>query len=524
MIKRFTRRAPGWRAGTFAALTAGWVWIAMSNVQTAPQAAAPAQTPGATGAAAPTHRQALNRYCVSCHNKKLKSGGVALDKLDPATPTIGTDVWERVIRKLNTGTMPPGGRPRPDQATYDSITNWLEGEIDRAAAGESESGPHQSGPSPEPRRVSERHPRPARARHRRRVAAAGRRTRRTAASTTTPTSCRCRLAQLERYLSAARQISRLAVGHPAHRSGGRDLRTPVSPEPGRSHERRSAARLPRRHRRSPLLPGRRRVSVKVLLRRTYVDYIQGMGTPHQLDVRHRRRAGQALHRRRRYDGEAAPDSFAGAGGVWGDPEWEDYVLQADKGLELRLPVKAGPHVIGVSFVRKMREPEGILQGARAAACCRTPRSTTATPPWNGRNRRPVQLDRPRRHAEPAPDFRVSARQRGAEEEACATQNSLAPRAPRLPPARHAAGRRDAARVLQGGPERGRQLRRGRAVRARTTARRSRFPAARRARSRRRRQPASLPTQRSRTGVAAVVLPLEQHSRRCRCSTRPSARR
>jgi mono/diheme cytochrome c family protein len=80
------------------------------------------------------HRAAIDRYCVSCHNTRLKTGGLALDGLD--LNRIGTDAetWEKVVRKLRLGVMPPAGARRPDQATYDELIAWLEDRLDNAAA------------------------------------------------------------------------------------------------------------------------------------------------------------------------------------------------------------------------------------------------------------------------------------------------------------------------------------------------------------------------------------------------------
>ena len=63
----------------------------------------------------------LSKYCVSCHNEKVKSGGLALTTLDISAPRKNTEAWENVIRKVRTGAMPPVGRPRPDKATADSL-------------------------------------------------------------------------------------------------------------------------------------------------------------------------------------------------------------------------------------------------------------------------------------------------------------------------------------------------------------------------------------------------------------------
>jgi mono/diheme cytochrome c family protein len=76
----------------------------------------------------------LKRYCVSCHNDRLRTGGLVLDGLDTAHAAAHSEVWEKVVRKLRTGSMPPANRPRPDAATYDTIATWFERALDRAAA------------------------------------------------------------------------------------------------------------------------------------------------------------------------------------------------------------------------------------------------------------------------------------------------------------------------------------------------------------------------------------------------------
>src|SRR5713226_6746222 len=79
-------------------------------------------------------RALLSRYCVTCHNERLKTAGVMLDTADVGNVPAGAEVWEKVIRKLRTGAMPPPGRPRPPEAAYAALTSWLESEIDRDAA------------------------------------------------------------------------------------------------------------------------------------------------------------------------------------------------------------------------------------------------------------------------------------------------------------------------------------------------------------------------------------------------------
>jgi mono/diheme cytochrome c family protein len=79
-------------------------------------------------------RELANKYCVSCHNEKLKTAGLALDRIDADNPYNSQETWEKVIVKLRSRAMPPPKLPRPDNATYDKVAAWLESEIDRAAA------------------------------------------------------------------------------------------------------------------------------------------------------------------------------------------------------------------------------------------------------------------------------------------------------------------------------------------------------------------------------------------------------
>ena len=69
-----------------------------------------------------------------CHNQQAKTAGLMLDKMDLAHIPEGAETWEKVVRKLRAGMMPPMGMRRPEPATYEGLTVWLEGELDRAAA------------------------------------------------------------------------------------------------------------------------------------------------------------------------------------------------------------------------------------------------------------------------------------------------------------------------------------------------------------------------------------------------------
>jgi cytochrome c551/c552 len=76
----------------------------------------------------------LNQYCVTCHNAKLKTGGLELDKLDLHRVDANAETWEKVARKLRAGMMPPAGAPRPDRHALDSLAGAVEQALDRAAA------------------------------------------------------------------------------------------------------------------------------------------------------------------------------------------------------------------------------------------------------------------------------------------------------------------------------------------------------------------------------------------------------
>src|SRR5580704_5177650 len=89
-------------------------------------------------------REVVNKYCVSCHNEKLKTAGLALDRVDAEKPYNSQETWEKVIVKLRSRAMPPPKLPRPDNATYDKVAAYLESEIDRAAAAHLNPG-HSAG-------------------------------------------------------------------------------------------------------------------------------------------------------------------------------------------------------------------------------------------------------------------------------------------------------------------------------------------------------------------------------------------
>src|SRR5206468_12110617 len=98
--------------------------------------AEPAGTPGFASSSASSEkpRALLDRYCVTCHNDRVKTANLSLQGLDLTKAAEQADVWEKVIRKLRAGVMPPPDIPRPPLPDYDALRDWLENEIDRVAA------------------------------------------------------------------------------------------------------------------------------------------------------------------------------------------------------------------------------------------------------------------------------------------------------------------------------------------------------------------------------------------------------
>jgi len=99
--------------------------------------AIPAVTQTRTVAQADSHRAMLDTYCVTCHNMRLKTGGLALD----GTAWDDAEVWEKALRKLRGHQMPPPGSPQPPQKDVDSFVTWMENTLDSAAGDTKAKGP-----------------------------------------------------------------------------------------------------------------------------------------------------------------------------------------------------------------------------------------------------------------------------------------------------------------------------------------------------------------------------------------------
>ena len=271
-------------------------------------------------------RAVLDRYCVTCHNDKLRTQGLTLQAIDLADVSAGAEVWEKVIRKLRTRAMPPPGRPRPDQATYDAVASWLEGEIDRVA-----------GVRPNPGRTETFH-RLNRAEYRNAV-------RDLLAieidvSSLLPADdagyggfdnnggLKMSPTLLERYMAAARQISRVAVANPTLPPTADTFRLAADLSQDASFE-----DLPLGTR------GGTSIRYNFPLDAEYVIEIEPLagGTDtHQLEVS--------------VDGERL-EVFT-IGGRQRPAPGQDLYEVAGATLKVRLPVKAGPRDVTVTFIKK----------------------------------------------------------------------------------------------------------------------------------------------------------------------------
>ena len=291
---------------------------------------------GEAGEEVATYRAVLDRYCVACHNGRTLAGGLALD--DVHLGRVGPDAerWEKVLQKLHTRAMPPPRRPRPEPAVYDAFAAWLERSLDQWAVDH-----------PNPGRP------PIHRLNRLEYANAVRDLlhleidaeallpaddmafgfdNNAAILTVAP-------GLFSRYMSAARAVSRLAVGDPAIETDV--VRYPVSPllaQDGRMGEdlpfgSRGGAAV-RHH-----FPRDGDYVLRIALRQN-----RGRNEPQEIDVRVD--GGRvALLRAGRWPDDAPP----------GSPD----ARAADGGLAVRFPARAGTRLVSVSFTGRTLTPEGV---------------------------------------------------------------------------------------------------------------------------------------------------------------------
>ncbi|MBF8305404.1 MAG: Gluconolactonase, partial [Acidobacteria bacterium] len=295
-----------------------------------------------------SYRTLLNRYCVNCHNENLKTAGLVLSSVDVGDVVSGAEVWEKVIRKLRTRAMPPAGMPRPDEAAYDSFAAYLETELDRAAAA---------------------HPNPGRPLvHRLNRAEYTNAVRDLLAIAVNGDSLlppddsgygfdniadvlSVSPMLLERYMAAARKLSRLAVGGPIRRPAVEtyDVSRFLQQDDRMSEELPFGSRggIVVRH----FFPLDGEYVVQVRLQRDPGGFtILGLSRQHELAIR----LDDTRLKQFTIGGKEGRPSDLGT-------KEDEYELTADQDLEVRLPVQAGTRLLGISFAKETWEPEDVIQ-------------------------------------------------------------------------------------------------------------------------------------------------------------------
>ncbi len=274
----------------------------------------------------------IDQYCVRCHNTQRNTGGLALDAIDVGNVGENVEVWEKAVRKLRARAMPPAGGQRPDESGYEVMLAYLETSLDRAAAA-----------SPDPGRtdtfrrlnrteyqnairdlltlevdVTALLPRDDASYGFDNVSLAG----------LSPTL-------MERYLSAAQKISRLAVGSAVPAPGSEVV--VLSPDltqeghfDGLPFGTRGGTTF------SHIFPTDGVYTIKVRLARNRNENVEGLTDRHEMEI--------LLDGERLQLFPIVPNRNR-LGGYYSDED-------VDKGLEVELPVTSGPHNVSVTFLRR----------------------------------------------------------------------------------------------------------------------------------------------------------------------------
>ena len=285
-----------------------------------------------TSASSVSPARALNQYCVTCHNDRSRAGGLALDTLDVANVGTNVEVWESALRRLRARAMPPAGSRRPDERGYEQLVSYLETGLD-----------HQAAAHPDPGRtdtfrrltrteyqnairdlfaldvdVTELLPKDDASYGFDNVSAVG----------FSPTL-------VERYLSAAQKVTRLALGSPMPAPASR-----VVLLPGDLTQEEHVDGLPFGTRGGTAVhhtfPRDGFYEIQVRLVRNRNENVEGLTEPHQMEIT---LDGERLQLFTITPNRNRLDTYYADEGV-------------DKHLQLRTRVAAGPHVVGATFLRK----------------------------------------------------------------------------------------------------------------------------------------------------------------------------
>ena len=322
---------------SFIAFICGWA-VVLGVVSIHPQATALPQAAGVADSA--RARALVDKYCLTCHSARSKSGGLVLEGVDLASPAAGAETWEKVIRKVRGGLMPPVGMPHPDKAALEAFAAYLETSIDTAAAA---------------------HPNPGRpVLHRVNRAEYGNAVRDLLALDVDVASLLpaddsaygfdnigdvlgVSPVLMERYLAAAWKVSGLAVGNPNATPTVETFRVRSDLSQNDHIE-----GLPIGTRGGIMIrytfPVDGEYVIQPRLYRETVNIIRGLEVAHDLEVT--------------FDGERILlTRFGGA-----EDEKANYLNPTAAGdaletrFKVRIPVKAGPHTLGVAFLKKSSAP------------------------------------------------------------------------------------------------------------------------------------------------------------------------
>ena len=320
-------------------------------------------------------RALLDQYCVSCHNQamvnstpvegenllftQLRGLGMTLDKENVDDVSENPEVWEKVVRKLRVGVMPPPDNPRPGHEDYSEFRYWLEERLDQANAEKVNPGRTQSFhrlnqaeyqtvigqllglkldveeliPADPPDRNG---------------------------FDNNAEVLSLSPVLMERYVSAAHKIAELAVGATPLGMSIKSYEVPLN----LIQNDRLDDQLPFGSRGGAAVTHNFPVDglyrIKVKLQTNYVDFVRGYDQPHQIEVSLDGERIDVFEFGGDAPGMPAPYSFAG--NIRGSDDWEEFMMAiADEGFELEIPVQAGPRVIGATFPREIWEAEGIDQ-------------------------------------------------------------------------------------------------------------------------------------------------------------------
>jgi hypothetical protein len=323
-----------WTLTTTAVAAAGACFLTTGGAMLRLQAQQSSTSPAPS---TPPHLAVVEQYCLTCHDNLENEGNFSLE-IVPGDVSKSPDVWEKVVRKLRARQMPPVGRKeRPDEATYNATVRYLETSLDRAAAARPNPGR-----TPTLRRLT-------RTEYRNAVrdllaldvdvesllpadeSSYG--FDNITVGDLSPTL-------LDRYVSAAEKISRIAVGRPARSPDGKTFRMP----PDLTQEGHIEG-LPLGTRGGALVdytfPMDGEYEFQIRLMRDRDEHVEGLTEPHDLELLVDRERVQLF--------TVQP------------PRREPEHATVDQHLKIRIPVTAGPHAIGVTFLKK---PSLLLETSR----------------------------------------------------------------------------------------------------------------------------------------------------------------